>query len=79
MKALYQKIADLLVHDRNAVAPTGAGISAERGIPTFRDKGGLWDKYGPMVYVSIEMFRQDTSKSCTSKLSLLNSPKRPLN
>jgi NAD-dependent deacetylase len=59
---IYQKIAALLVHNRNAVALTGAGISAESGIPTFRDRGGLWDKYDPMVYASIEMFRQDPSK-----------------
>jgi NAD-dependent deacetylase len=29
------------------VAFTGAGISAESGIPTFRDPGGLWDRYDP--------------------------------
>lgn len=62
MENIYQKIAALLVHNRNAVALTGAGISAESGIPTFRDRGGLWDKYDPMVYASIEMFRQDPSK-----------------
>ena len=27
-------------------ALTGAGISAESGISTYRDKGGLWDRYG---------------------------------
>ena len=27
------------------VALTGAGISAESGIPTFRDAGGLWEGY----------------------------------
>jgi len=27
------------------VVLTGAGISAESGIPTFREKGGLWEKY----------------------------------
>ncbi len=41
---------------------TGAGISAESGIPTFRSKGGLWDMYDPMVYASAEVFRQDPSK-----------------
>jgi len=30
---------------KNLVVLTGAGISAESGIPTFRDKGGLWEKY----------------------------------
>jgi len=29
------------------VAFTGSGISAESGIPTFRDQGGLWDRYDP--------------------------------
>lgn len=30
---------------RNLVVLTGAGMSAESGISTFRDAGGLWDKY----------------------------------
>ena len=30
---------------RNIVILTGAGISAESGIDTFREKGGLWEKY----------------------------------
>lgn len=33
-----------------AVCLTGAGISAESGIPTFRGKGGLWERYDPEVY-----------------------------
>jgi NAD-dependent deacetylase len=31
----------------DVVAFTGAGISAESGIPTFRDPGGLWDRFDP--------------------------------
>ena len=27
------------------VVLTGSGISAESGIPTFRDKGGIWARY----------------------------------
>ncbi len=29
------------------VAFTGAGISAESGVPTFRDPGGLWERFDP--------------------------------
>jgi NAD-dependent deacetylase len=32
------------------VAFTGAGISAESGIPTFRDPGGLWDRFDPAEF-----------------------------
>ncbi|MCK9446114.1 NAD-dependent deacylase [bacterium] len=32
---------------------TGAGISQESGIETYRDKGGLWTKYDPSLYASI--------------------------
>jgi NAD-dependent deacetylase len=30
---------------KNIVVLTGAGMSAESGLSTFRDAGGLWDKY----------------------------------
>ena len=30
---------------KNLVILTGAGMSAESGISTFRDAGGLWDQY----------------------------------
>lgn len=39
---------------KKLVVLSGAGVSAESGISTFRDNGGLWDKYDPMVVASIE-------------------------
>lgn len=38
------------------VVLTGAGMSAESGISTFRDSGGLWDKYPVMEVASHEGF-----------------------
>ena len=62
MTSPYKEVAVLLLTLKNCVVLTGAGISAESGIPTFRSKDGLWEKYDPMVYASIEVFRHDPSK-----------------
>ena len=35
---------------QNIVFFTGAGISAESGIPTFRDAGALWRSFAPAIY-----------------------------
>ena len=40
----------------NIVFLTGAGISAESGLDTFRDKGGLWAKYDLMELATPEAF-----------------------
>jgi NAD-dependent deacetylase len=62
MDDIIQQIASLIIKTGKCAALTGAGISAESGIPTFRSKGGLWEKYDPAVYASIQVFRQDPSK-----------------
>jgi len=51
--------ARLLAGASRAVALTGAGVSAESGIPTFRGEGGLWTKYDPIKVASIETFMAD--------------------
>ncbi|MDR2040180.1 MAG: NAD-dependent deacylase [Bacteroidales bacterium] len=39
---------------KKLVVLTGAGISAESGITTFRDSGGLWEQYDVMEVASID-------------------------
>lgn len=51
--------AELLSSARRGLALTGAGVSAESGIPTFRGEGGLWTQYDPIKVASIEYFMAD--------------------
>ncbi len=41
------------------VVLTGAGVSAESGISTFRDSGGLWENYDIMEVASIQGWYKD--------------------
>lgn len=41
------------------VVLTGAGISAESGLSTFRDSGGLWEGHDPMQVATPEAFAED--------------------
>ncbi len=59
---LYNEVAELLVKKRSAVALTGAGVSAESGIPTFRGPGGLWTFYRPEDIATPEAFERDPEK-----------------
>ena len=54
-----RRAAELLSAARSGLALTGAGISAESGIPTFRGEGGVWTKYDPVKVASIDAFLQD--------------------
>jgi len=44
---------------QSVVALTGAGISAESGIPTFRGPGGLWRNFKPEQLATPEAFSAD--------------------
>jgi NAD-dependent deacetylase len=55
-----RKAADLLGRAERIVLFTGAGVSAESGIPTFRDAlTGLWERFEPQKLSTPEAFRDD--------------------
>jgi len=45
-----------IIRKGKLVAFCGAGISSESGIPTFRGKGGLWEKYDPYLFAAQDSF-----------------------
>ena len=57
-----QRAAEDLLNAHRAIAFTGAGISVESGIPDFRSATGLWSKYSPEEYATIDAFRADPKK-----------------
>ena len=56
------QLAAIIRRHPRVVALTGAGISVESGIPSFRGAGGLWDRYDPMEYAHIQAFRRQPAK-----------------
>ncbi|HDL08529.1 MAG TPA: NAD-dependent deacylase [Desulfobacteraceae bacterium] len=62
MNDLIKKAAKDITAGKNAVALTGSGISVESGIPPFRGKGGIWEKFDPMEFAHIDAFMKDPAK-----------------
>ena len=56
MPEFSDTLVDRLARAEHVVVLTGAGISAESGIPTFRDPGGLWEKFEPQELANVEAF-----------------------
>lgn len=46
-------------HLEPVVALTGAGVSAESGVPTFRGEGGLWGEYRAEELATPQAFKKD--------------------
>ena len=46
----------------NILILTGAGVSAESGLGTFRETGGLWEKFNPAELATPEAFQRDPER-----------------
>lgn len=57
----FESFKELVSQSNQIVAFTGAGISSESGIPTYRGDDGVWHKYDPSKYANINNFMKDPS------------------
>ena len=56
---MFEGFENKLKNAQKIVFVTGAGISQESGIPTFRGKDGHWRKHDPMKLATIDAFYED--------------------
>ncbi len=54
-----EQAREALTNARRVAVITGAGVSAESGVPTFRGEEGLWRDYDPMELATPEAFARD--------------------
>ena len=55
-QAILDNVAAIAARCSRCAVLTGAGISAESGVPTFRGKEGLWGKFRPEQLASMDAF-----------------------
>src|SRR5260221_13665986 len=56
---ISEKLIEKLETAKIVSVLTGAGVSAESGVPTFRDPGGIWEKFRPEQLANFEAFMAD--------------------
>lgn len=54
--AISKKLIERLYVAYNVFVLTGSGVSAPSGVPTFRGKDGLWNKYKPQELANLHAF-----------------------
>jgi NAD-dependent deacetylase len=62
LRMTVERVAELVRRRGPVVVLTGAGISTESGIPDFRSPTGVWARYDPAEYATIDAFRADPRK-----------------
>ena len=55
----FQKAVESLASARRVAVFSGAGISAESGVPTFRSAGGLWERHRLEEVATLDAFQRN--------------------
>lgn len=58
MQDKIQEARDAIASAEKLLVFTGAGISKESGVPTFREAGGLWEKFKAEDFATLEAFKR---------------------
>ncbi len=74
LRADIDEAARLLHRARYAMALTGAGLSKESGIPTFRGEGGIWTRDGEPPMNAYQLFQRDPAAWWRSRLDETGRP-----
>jgi NAD-dependent deacetylase len=61
MNDVIDKLKEIISQSKSLVTFTGAGLSSESGIPTYRGSNGIWAKYDPAKYANYDYFMTDPS------------------
>jgi NAD-dependent protein deacetylase/lipoamidase len=61
-KRAVSALAALIRGRQPCVVLTGAGISTESGVPDFRSPSGIWARFDPLEYATLDAFHRDPEK-----------------
>jgi len=56
---MFDSVKNQILEAKKIVFVTGAGISQDSGIPTYRGTDGLWKNYDPMKLATIDAFNEN--------------------
>ena len=77
MESKIAAAAEILSAAKYAIALTGAGLSVESGIPSFRGPDGLWTRYGQPSNLSYRVFSSDPQSWWENRLRDESTPGNP--
>ncbi len=72
MENNIEALSEAFLNKGKNIVFTGAGISTESGIPDFRSKGGIWDKYKPVYFDEFMSSRDSRIEYWRQKSELYN-------
>ncbi len=56
LDVMVDRLVEIMSHSRHCAILTGAGMSAESGVPTFRGADGLWQKFKAEELANMDAF-----------------------